>query len=675
MADLNGDGKPEIIVAAPDGNVKVLAPRRFGDGFAQALLLSELSIAEGREHVHIVGLASGHITPQHKELVYAPRKQVVVVVTNQLKVLCYDHNLRRLWEQDLQEHYPAGGTIRELALHISETSISQGDKGLVVVGASVTPLTLADQVAREDAVEKEEHLEELERSHADGSEGGAGQQAQQAQRDQVASRRRSLLALEGTAGDSTAAQKKGGEGEDHSEEGRHFSYFAFEGSKGELRWKHEAEDFVKDLAASREELVATHSYRLKAEQAEARHYGEHSCRAYRESVLGVLPHAWGSRLDTRLELARFEKQREGKGAQKEQLSKLGSSKGRTPPTPRERPEKGRKGTKAAGADNPVTDVLASVIRGAMHSGGKQGKTMGANVLVAHVEEGIEAVHLYSGRTVCRLHLPSPGLNADLNGDGVPDYIVARGGDPEELINLSHTGHQDAATAYCSAVAMSGVPPTLPLFNGSVCRPFGRGLSRSAEIGEVEVAQPIMLPIPGQRGHYRIGKVGQKGIAVFLNSRGDLTGYDAQGEMLWQASTPASWTPHELGEDEDVPHRFVTLKPVPLRSNAVPTVILAAGGYSAVIMSEHGHELDSLDLPELPAQPLVLADFNFDGYTDIILLGHEGIYGWAQVRRPGAVPFSALVGGLIVIMVGVFITQQGFMQQGGKRRGRSTDRVD
>ncbi len=54
---------------------------------------------------------------------------------------------------------------------------------------------------------------------------------------------------------------------------------------------------------------------------------------------------------------------------------------------------------------------------------------------------------------------------------------------------------------------------------------------------------------------------------------------------------------------------------------------------------------------------------------------EGIYGWAQVRRPGAVPFSALVGGLIVIMVGVFITQQGFMQQGGKRRGRSTDRVD
>lgn len=48
-----------------------------------------------------------------------------------------------------------------------------------------------------------------------------------------------------------------------------------------------------------------------------------------------------------------------------------------------------------------------------------------NVLVAHLEEGIEAVHLYSGRTLCKLHLPTPGLHADLNGDGVLDHVQAR----------------------------------------------------------------------------------------------------------------------------------------------------------------------------------------------------------------------------------------------------------
>ena len=48
-----------------------------------------------------------------------------------------------------------------------------------------------------------------------------------------------------------------------------------------------------------------------------------------------------------------------------------------------------------------------------------------NVLVAHLEEGLEAVHLYSGRTLCKLHLPPAGLHADLDGDGVLDHAQAR----------------------------------------------------------------------------------------------------------------------------------------------------------------------------------------------------------------------------------------------------------
>lgn len=48
-----------------------------------------------------------------------------------------------------------------------------------------------------------------------------------------------------------------------------------------------------------------------------------------------------------------------------------------------------------------------------------------NVLVAHLEEGVEAVHLYSGRTLCKLHLPPAGLHADLDGDGVLDHAQVR----------------------------------------------------------------------------------------------------------------------------------------------------------------------------------------------------------------------------------------------------------
>lgn len=135
----------------------------------------------------------------------------------------------------------------------------------------------------------------------------------------------------------------------------------------------------------------------------------------------------------------------------------------------------------------------------------------------------------------------------------------------------------------------------------------------------------------------------------------------------------------------------------------------------------------------PTPPIQLADFNFDGYTDVLMVSREGIWGWAQVRRantaewrcrlkcvwcvwvarlgpalprharaasplpspaarrfrhlpcpqvrhPGALPFSALVAALMVIMAAVFVTQQGFMQGGpgggAKRRPlRSTERED
>ena len=71
-------------------------------------------------------------------------------------------------------------------------------------------------------------------------------------------------------------------------------------------------------------------------------------------------------------------------------------------------------------------VAALAMRGGAPGRGPTSKHtyQAPNVLVAHLEEGIEAVHLYSGRTLCKLHLPPPGLHADLNGDGVLDHVQA-----------------------------------------------------------------------------------------------------------------------------------------------------------------------------------------------------------------------------------------------------------
>lgn len=71
---------------------------------------------------------------------------------------------------------------------------------------------------------------------------------------------------------------------------RHFSMYAFEGSKGTPRWRHEGTDFHKDAALLQEVTVPQHNPRLQAEHLSARHYGEASCRDFRESVLANMPH-------------------------------------------------------------------------------------------------------------------------------------------------------------------------------------------------------------------------------------------------------------------------------------------------------------------------------------------------------------------------------------------------
>ncbi len=61
--------------------------------------------------------------------------------------------------------------------------------------------------------------------------------------------------------------------------------------------------------------------RLDAEKLEGRHYGEASCRQYRESLLHhALPHAWSGPQDTRLVEAHFAKHRTSRGAAKDKLA-------------------------------------------------------------------------------------------------------------------------------------------------------------------------------------------------------------------------------------------------------------------------------------------------------------------------------------------------------------------
>lgn len=78
--------------------------RRVDESFSEARLLTEISLLPDKIRVasgrRAVAMATGVIDRYYKD--GTPQKQVLVVVTSGWSVLCFDHNLNKLWETNLQ---------------------------------------------------------------------------------------------------------------------------------------------------------------------------------------------------------------------------------------------------------------------------------------------------------------------------------------------------------------------------------------------------------------------------------------------------------------------------------------------------------------------------------------------------------------------------------------------
>eukprot|EP00271_Cylindrocystis_brebissonii_P005161 TRINITY_DN17107_c0_g1_i1.p1 TRINITY_DN17107_c0_g1~~TRINITY_DN17107_c0_g1_i1.p1 ORF type:complete len:716 (+),score=145.26 TRINITY_DN17107_c0_g1_i1:201-2348(+) len=661
VIDLNGDGRKEVLWVTHNANIQVIEPAapRGEDPFRDAKKLAEVSMLPANVRVatgrHPVALAAGYldVAPAMDRAVKAARKAVVVVVTAGWSVLCYDHNLKLLWENNLQEEFPHGARHKEVAILITNQTLQHGDRGVVIVGGSmeIQPQKFLDPF------EEEMQAEDEEAAHRMAAKKGE--------------------ALEDVSGGKAGLKE------------RHFSYYAYDGGSGELRWKHESQDFHRDASALSERLLPQHNYKLDANALTSRHFGEVECREYRESVLGSMPHRWERRDDTWLELAHFRKHRRHTHKAQPKLKSHASV-----------PPRGPSGKHQAGKDltNPVARGLGKAIEMASSSNKKKrreaahgnltGHWWAPNAVVAHLKEGIEAVHLYSGRTICKLLLKAGGLHADINGDGVLDHVQASGARGGE--QMVATG-MDVPMQACWAVATSGVPVREQLFNGSICRAsslshlqqpeFGsRAFGRMADLGEgsspLEVATPVLLP---RRDRHRHRK-GSHGDTIFLTSHGDVSSYEAEslhahhGRLRWQVSTEAQWENPPMPAGVPIERVIPTLAAIPLRRDGPIEVILAAGENTAVVLSPNGNKEASFTIPVAPVSPLIVVDFNNDGLNDIIAITQVGLYGFVQVRQPGIILFSSLLGLLVVGMSVLFVTQGVGRGANGARlhRKRSTD---
>jgi len=304
----------------------------------------------------------------------------------------------------------------------------------------------------------------------------------------------------------------------------------------------------------------------------------------------------------------------------------------------------------------------------------------SNAVIAHTRDGIEVVEVRTGRPVCSVVLPPHQLHADVNRDGMVDHAWATGDAKDERgAGLERAGAPRTSVNRCWGYVTTGAGGQQKLFDGTLCR-LGRsygpggGLTRSAarnfNDAPVEVAAPSLLPVLSRGAPAvvaadappHLSPLVAEQLVTFLNSRGIVVAYASTGRRVFEVDAGAWWRSQEgvPGARRPAP----TLTSVRLAAGAGPFAVLAAGSVAGAVLGPSGQPLARLDLPVPPLQPLLPEDLDGDGLTDLLLVGRDGVYAYAQVLHPGALPFRALVGALGVALVLVYLGAGGRGAPGG-----------
>lgn len=614
VTDVDGDGRNEIVVATTDCRIMLLDGSRMvqkkfpfditnaEDKFTwpeaaikvQASTLSPGSpIRKGRTPV---AMASGYLVPYGAGV---RRQQVIVVVLDGWNVLCFNHELRLEWESTVHEDVSPDMYLREVSILITSHIINIGDLGAVVVGGRLA------------YPEERSTLRHHHESQPQSSEG---------QLDD------------------------------------HFSYYAFNGRTGALRWKHEPDDFQpydrhahEEKLASLEQMGQLHLY------LQTLHTGERPWTAFKQQMLNNLPHRWTSRDDTSFMLDGFSRDDHDGGERMRVFDKWSSE--------------------AMGV--PVDHVLGS--QHDPHS--EEEHIKHPNVIVAHLSTGIEVVHLYTGRPVCTLRM-GQGLHADLTGDRIIEIATAIPRNPADEIQ-----HSDESLA-CKGLVFAYEYNMQQVFNISICEKeeyksslnslYLRDAKQATQSKRIDVAPPIALKSAPHRDYF----------LVFLAGNGLVTAANAEGRILWQLETPAVF--HNEINVKKPWYRILSLKllknseylkatAVPslqsfsLRPNGFPNLVLAVGQFISLI-SPGGELLATMrvygqkEMQAVPVQRVVVGDVNNDGTNDVIVPLPDGYY--AYTLHPSS---SSLLVPMLVVAFLVFLGIQILSGLRGERVGRKKSR--
>lgn len=572
VRDLDGDGQNEIIIAT-ESKLMVLESTKGGrkeNGEAERLpvkvetpLRRASSSVVGRRPVLV---ETGYLEGKQEGKI---RQQVIVVLTDGFVLLCFDHKLELLWESTVVE-VPAELYFREAAIFIHPSRMNLHDKGVVVVATNLAVKSVSEHFADENNLSKYELLK----------------------------RAQYLLKIEK-------------ENERVNELVDHFSYHAFDGKTGGLRWKHERGDFLTSplRAALREEVKEKRGKEEGGERSEERlkesllnykqhvvnnmeglHFGEHEWKVFKEDIILQLPLFWNNRDDTLLYSAHFERRKETGVTPNKKSPWSASSLG----LPKKLQSFHSLSQRWHSPYPPNDKVL-------------QDKEEKPNVLVAKNSGGVEVVHLYTGRPLCHLPLPTKEGKVsydDINHDNVIDQIL--------LLSKNNK--------FCSVKILSGFPSMSEIFHFThICSPSSllASLFSTKQPGELEKGEEEEGSLVDAVTPLSLSFQDSSTLIFFFVSKGVVSCVDEGGRQVWSVQTNSNW---KLSSPF-VESELASLSSFRLSHSLLQdhTLLLALGSsHLSVLHAREGTLLAEEELSFPPILKPTIGDWNNDGINDLII---------------------------------------------------------
>lgn len=605
VTDLESDGLNEVVMVTVDGRLSVLVLPEQGkmdDGsLPHVVVKNDVELQLTRPDGYLarpVVLETGFTVPYQSMMQI--RKQVIVIVTDDWHVMCFDPDLILKWEVTLPNRIMGDELyqVKSLGVLITSHSVQKNDGGLIIIGGNF--------------MHKTHHTKELPVETVD-HEGNK------------------------TQGTKTVVEEV--------ENLTHFSTFALSSANGTIRWHHLPGDFGEQQHNIQDQETE-HHWKLGLRKTR-KHVGESPWKMYSQQLNQHMPFMWVNNQHTKFTLGRFTK------------DKLR----RVPPSTTQADMDGDEEPVISRHQSALSaQHLVGYAYGGQRPHSESEHASNPNAVVIRGPQGIEVLNLLSGQPITRLDVTeTKHIHFDVDKDGEPENLVWDLGKghtacyldiwrvapvKEKLEQLSLCISQRIIWQHSWAMEEDVFNRVHPVLVKSVAKKSGvlRHLLGQHLMSDEEEYDLITFGAVGRMSsldlsgniHWQVQtpcKWSELSIKLRRKSI-DSVPQDIEDEFMQAFSPNFILMPLQVADRKDVS--------AVVGWNSLALVDLVDG----TLLAEHS-------IPSPPTGPLAYGDFDNDGINDVILVCKKGFIGFT-VKHKANYEYTIIYATAVLLTI-IFVT--------------------